>query len=180
MVKMGRLVKDERGIPHFGCVDHRLEKTAERFYKHAGVEASLSRAKAVVTFIHKSSQVTGSGDHTHAFARSLVIPMVEVIRKGLNEVNERLQQLGVNIGTQQLEDGKDFNMESILSTMIQDLENRWGDGMDITKYSCRLGTNRGQPCGYTKEQILSFTLDPRSRSTKKRQCVKSWKTDAKS
>ena len=36
-----------------------------------------------------------------------------------------------------------------------------GDGMDITKYSCRLGTNRGQPCGYTKEQILSFTLDPR-------------------
>ena len=30
-------------------------------------------------------------------------------------------------------------MESILSAMIQDLENRWGDGMDITKYSCRLG-----------------------------------------
>ena len=59
MVKMGRLVKDERGIPHFGCVDHRLEKTAERFYKHSSVESSLSRAKAVVTFIHKSPQVTG-------------------------------------------------------------------------------------------------------------------------
>ena len=86
---------------------------------------------------------------------SLVIPMVEVIRKGLNEVNERLLQLGVNIGTQQLEDGKDFNMESILSTMIQDLENRWGDDMDITKYSCHLVTNRGQPCGYTKDQILN-------------------------
>jgi hypothetical protein len=45
--------------------------------------------------------------------------------------------------------------------MIEDLENRWGDGMDITKYICRLGTHKGQPCGYTKEQILSFTLDPR-------------------
>ncbi len=91
---------------------------------------------------------------------SLVIPMVEAIRKGLNEANERLQQLGSIIGAQQLEDGKDFNMESILSAMIQDLDNRWGDSMDITKYICRLGTNRGQPCGYTKEQILSFTLDP--------------------
>jgi hypothetical protein len=57
MVKMGRLIKEELGIPHFGCSDHRLEKTAERFYKHDGVEASLSRAKAVVTFIHKSTQV---------------------------------------------------------------------------------------------------------------------------
>ena len=66
MVKMGRLVKDERGIAHFGCAAHRLEKTAERFYKHTGVEASLTRAKTVVTFIHKSSQVTGSGDHARA------------------------------------------------------------------------------------------------------------------
>ena len=33
--------------------------------------------------------------------------------------------------------------------------------MDITKHSCRLGTHRGQPCGYTKEKILRFTLDPR-------------------
>jgi hypothetical protein len=90
-----------------------------------------------------------------------VIPMVEAIRKGLNEANECLQELGASIGAQQLEDGKDFNMESILSAMIEDLENRWGDGVDITKYSCRLGTHRGQPCGYTKEQILSFTLDPR-------------------
>ncbi len=57
MVKMGRLIKEERGIPHFGCTDHRIEKTAQRFYTHAGVEGSLTRAKAVVTFIHKSSQV---------------------------------------------------------------------------------------------------------------------------
>jgi hypothetical protein len=71
MVKMGRLVQDQLGIAHFGCADHRLEKTAQRFYKHAGVEASLLRAKAVVTFIHKSSQVTGSGDHAHAFVRVL-------------------------------------------------------------------------------------------------------------
>lgn len=66
MVKMGRSMKDERGIAHFGCAAHRLEKTAERFYKHTGVEASLTRAKTVVTFIHKSSQVTGSGDHARA------------------------------------------------------------------------------------------------------------------
>jgi hypothetical protein len=58
MVKMGRLVKEQEGIPHFGCGDHRLEKTAQRFYNHAGVDQSLSRAKAVVTFMHKSSQVT--------------------------------------------------------------------------------------------------------------------------
>ena len=65
MVKMGRLVKEELGIAHYGCADHRLEKTAQRFYKHPGVETSLSRAKAVVTFIHKSSQVTASPDHVH-------------------------------------------------------------------------------------------------------------------
>jgi hypothetical protein len=52
-------------------------------------------------------------------------------------------------------------MESILSVMIEDLENRWGDDMDITKYNCHLGTHRGQPCGYTNEQNLTFTLDPR-------------------
>lgn len=73
MVKMGRLVKDERGIAHFGCAAHRLEKTAERFYKHTGVEASLTRAKTVVTFIHKSSQVTGSGDHARTFVRALCL-----------------------------------------------------------------------------------------------------------
>ena len=40
MVKMGSLIKEERGIPHFGCTDHRLEKTEQRFYTHAGVEKS--------------------------------------------------------------------------------------------------------------------------------------------
>jgi hypothetical protein len=33
------------------------------------------------------------------------------------------------------------------------------DDIDITKYNCRLGTHRGQPCGYTKELILTFTLE---------------------
>ena len=73
----------------------------------------------------------------------------------LNETNEILQELGASIGTQ-LEDGKYFNMESILSTMIEDLglvlENRWGDVMDIIKYSCRLDTNRDPPCGYTRSR----------------------------
>ena len=50
---------------------------------------------------------------------SLVIPMVEAIRKGFFLANERLQELGASIGAQQLEDGKDFNMESILSAMIE-------------------------------------------------------------
>jgi hypothetical protein len=77
----------------------------------------------------------------------------------LNEANESLEQLGASFGTQELETGKDFNMEPILSTMIEDLEYRWEVDMDINKYSCHLVTNRGKPCGYTKEQILSFTLD---------------------
>jgi hypothetical protein len=82
---------------------------------------------------------------------SLVIPMVEAIREGLNEANERLKELSESIGEKVLENGKDFNMESILAGMIEDFENRWADDLDINKYSCRLGTNRGQPCGYTKE-----------------------------
>jgi hypothetical protein len=118
--------------------------------------------------------VTGGGgsaaaDHVrHGGARKAKVcdwvpcdPMVEAIRKGLNEANERLKELSESIGKQVLENGKDFNMESILEVMIEDFENRWGDDLDTNKYSCRLGTNRGQPCGYTKEQILCFTLDPR-------------------
>jgi hypothetical protein len=89
---------------------------------------------------------------------SLVIPMVEAIRKGLKEATQCLKELSQSIGEQVLENGKDFNMESILGAMIEDFESRWGDGLDINNYSCRLGTNRGQPCGYTKEQVLCFTL----------------------
>ena len=46
--------------------------------------------------------------------------------------------------------------------MIDDFDSRWGDGEDINEYTLgRNGTNKGQPCGYTKGQVLCFTLDPR-------------------
>ena len=38
MVKMDRLVKEKLDLTWIGCSDHRLEKTAEQFYKHEGVE----------------------------------------------------------------------------------------------------------------------------------------------
>jgi hypothetical protein len=51
-VKNWGITKQLNAFPHFGCSDHRLEKTEQRFY---------TRAKAVVdlsgTFMHKSSQV---------------------------------------------------------------------------------------------------------------------------
>jgi len=50
-VKNWGITKQLNAFPHFGCSDHRLEKTEQRFY---------TRAKAVVdlsgTFMHKSSQ----------------------------------------------------------------------------------------------------------------------------
>ncbi len=55
MVKMGRLVMENTGIAHYGCADHRLEKTDLKFYSHPSVAASLSLAKSIVTFLHKSS-----------------------------------------------------------------------------------------------------------------------------
>ncbi len=57
MVKMGRLVKEKVDLAWIGCSDHRLEKTAEQFYKHEGVLHCCERAKKVVTCIHTSSQV---------------------------------------------------------------------------------------------------------------------------
>ena len=57
MCKMGRIVKKELGHDWQGCVDHRLEKTAGTFYKHAGVLACAAKAKEIVTLIHTSSQV---------------------------------------------------------------------------------------------------------------------------
>ena len=53
---------------------------------------------------------------------SLVIPMVERIRKGLFEAHERLQVLAAAIGVQILPDGEEFDMESILQAMIEDFE----------------------------------------------------------
>ena len=53
-------------------------------------------------------------------------------------------------------------MQGILEAMIDDFDSRWGDGTDINKYTLGTnGTNKGQPCGYTKGQVLCFTLDPR-------------------
>jgi hypothetical protein len=73
--------------------------------------------------------------------------MVEAIRKGLNEANERLQELGASIGTQQLEDGKDFNVESILSAIIEDLENRWGDVMELPSTAVAWAQTGGKHVG---------------------------------
>ena len=93
---------------------------------------------------------------------SLVIPMVESIRKGLHEAHARLVQLGDAIGAQAWEKGQDFHMQGILEAMIHDFESRWGDGTDMNKYTLGTNnTNKGQPCGYTRGQVLCFTLDPR-------------------
>ena len=47
--------------------------------------------------------------------------------------------------------GQDFHMQGILEAMIDDFDSRWGDVEDINKYSFGTnGTNKGQPCGYTK------------------------------
>ena len=93
---------------------------------------------------------------------SLVIPMVESIRKGLHAAHDRLVELGEAIGAQAFEKGQDFHMQDILQAMIDDFDSRWGDGEDINKYTLgTIGTNKGQPCGYTKGQVLCLTLDPR-------------------
>jgi hypothetical protein len=93
---------------------------------------------------------------------SLVIPMVERIRKGLHEAHDRLVELGESIGAQSFEKDQDFHIQGILETMIVDFESRWGDGTDIKKYTLGTNnTNKGQPFGYTKGQVLCFTLDPR-------------------
>ena len=57
MCKMGRIVKADLGHDWQGCTDHRLEKTADAFYKHKGVLARAAKAKEIVTLIHTSSQV---------------------------------------------------------------------------------------------------------------------------
>ncbi len=93
---------------------------------------------------------------------SPVIPTVESIRKGLHVSQSRLVELGESIGDQTFENGQDFHMQSIFEGMIDNFDVRWGDGEDINKYTPGTnGTNKRQPCGYTKGQVLYFTLDPR-------------------
>ena len=92
----------------------------------------------------------------------IVIPMVESIRKVLHAVHDCLVELGETIGVKAFEKGQDFHMQGNLKVMIDDLDSRWGDGEDINKYTLGTnGTNKGQPCGYTKGQVLCSTLDPR-------------------
>jgi len=70
--------------------------------------------------------------------------------------------LSAAIGQQELEDGTDFDMGSILDAMVDDFQCRWGDGSNLleSKYG-QSGTGVGQPCGYTREQFLQFAADPR-------------------
>jgi hypothetical protein len=57
---------------------------------------------------------------------------------------------------------EDFHIQDILEERIDDFDSRWGDGEDINKYTLGTnGTSKGQPCDYTKGQVLRFTLDPR-------------------
>ena len=51
-------VTDCEPSTHYGCEDHRLEKTVLKFYSHPPIAESLSRAQTIVSFLHKSSQVT--------------------------------------------------------------------------------------------------------------------------
>ena len=68
-------------------------------------------------------------------------------------------ELGEAVGAQALEYGQDFHMQGILEAMIDNFDSRWGDGEHIHK--CTLGTNgtnKGQPCGHIKGQVLCFNL----------------------
>ena len=93
---------------------------------------------------------------------SLVIPMVEELREGLSNAQERVQSISAAIGEQKMEDGTDFNMGAILDAMVEDFEERWGDGSNLLEFKYgQKGTGVGQPCGYTREQLLQFGVDPR-------------------
>jgi hypothetical protein len=72
------------------------------------------------------------------------------------------QELSAAIGQQELEDGTDFDMGSILDAMVDDFKCRWGDGSNLLEFKYgQSGTGVGQPCGYTREQFLQFAADPR-------------------
>ena len=93
---------------------------------------------------------------------SLIIPMISEIRTGLVAAQARLAELAAAVGPQEVEEREDFSVDSMLDSMIQDFEYRWGDGADILcfKYG-QHGTGKGQPCGFTNEQIVQFACDPR-------------------
>ena len=65
---------------------------------------------------------------------------------------ERVQSISAAIGEQKMEDGTDFNMGAILDAMVEDFEERWGDGSNLLEFKYgQKGTGVGQPCGYTRE-----------------------------
>jgi hypothetical protein len=83
--------------------------------------------------------------------------MVEQLRVGLQEARGRLQEFEAAVG-----DVAPFSMGEILDGMIEDFNNRWGDGSDLLMFKYgQTGSGKGQPCGYTPEQILQFACDPR-------------------
>ena len=84
--------------------------------------------------------------------------MIEDLRKELLDAQDRLQQLFDAIGSSDCP----FDLPAIVQAMIDDFEARWGDGSSVLKFKYgHHGTGKGQPCGYKREQILAFTLDPR-------------------
>ena len=53
------------------------------------------------------------------------------------------------------------SLTEILDSMIKDFNDRWGNGSDVLLFQYgHTGSGKGQPCGYTPEQILQFTCDP--------------------
>jgi hypothetical protein len=45
---------------------------------------------------------------------------------------------------------------------LKDFDTKWGNGTNINRYTLGTNdTNKWQSCGYTKGQVLCFTLDPR-------------------
>ena len=71
MVAMGRKVEEMHSIPFYTCTDHRLELTCGKFYKDENVDMSMKKIKAMVTDIHKSSQVS-----TYAFCMFIMSHML--------------------------------------------------------------------------------------------------------
>ena len=61
-----------------------------------------------------------------------------------------------------VKDGTDLEMGAILDAMVVDFQDRWGDGSNLLEFKYgQKGTGVGQPCGYTKEQLVQFGVDPR-------------------
>ena len=106
---------------------------------------------------------------------SLVIPMIEDLREELSDARDRLEELLLAVGRSSCS----FDLTSIVQTMIDDFEDRWGNGSSVLEFKYgHHGTGKGQPCGYKREQILAFTLDPRMvalESVKEEEEDKVWK-----